>query len=104
MNNKSGNAALASDISVMLAEAFSEAFIVGIKCCEDMNDPLSLLQQRQMVSACMTVMMDVRDKIQCMLDLDDIARDCVGDIDLLTQLHDDIVVEMNNNEKVGFDD
>lgn len=102
MNKSSGNAALASDISVMLAEAFSEAFIVGIRCCEDMDDPLSLLQQKLMVGACMTVLMDVRDKIQCVLDLDDIARDCIGDTDLLRQLHDDIVVEMDG--KIGLDD
>ncbi|MEI7441367.1 MAG: hypothetical protein WCK43_07030 [bacterium] len=93
----SGNQNLANDISVVMAEAFSEAAIVAIASCEDMNDPLSLLQKKQMLSSFATLMIDTRNRIQCILDLDGIARECMGNTSKLYDLHSDIFIELDND-------
>lgn len=105
MIDKSGNAALASDISVMIGEAFSEAIVVGFQSCDDMNDPLSLLQQKQIISSCMSLLLHAQSRIECILELDGIARDCVGSDTSLEDLYGDVVIELDiKNRKVGFDE
>lgn len=92
------NAALANDISVVMGEAFSDAIIVAINACDDMNDPLSTLQKKQIISACMSVVIHLRGQVECILDLDDIARECVGDADKLSLMLSDISVETGEDE------
>jgi hypothetical protein len=106
VNESSGNASLANDISVALGDAFSEAIVVGIQACDDLNDPLSLLQQKQIVSSCIAVVVHMRDQIECILELDSIARSCVGDDEKLKSLFGDIeLVDTDIDEgKIGLDD
>jgi len=95
----SGNQNLANDISIVMAEAFSEAAIVAIAACEDLNDPLSLLQKKQMLSSFATLMIDTRNRVQCILDLDGIARECLGDTSKLYNLHSDISIELDEDDE-----
>lgn len=88
------NTSLANDISVVLSDAFSEAIVVGIRSCDDLNDPMSLLQQKQIISSCITVVLHMRDQIECILALDEIAKDCVGDPDRLQKMFNDITVDI----------
>lgn len=105
MNESSGNASLADDISVALGDAFSEAIVVGIQSCDDLNDPLSLLQQKQIVSSCIAVVIHMRDQIECILELDGIARSCVGDNQKLSSLYEDIDINMTiDDDRIGLDD
>ena len=103
--NHGANASLANDISVVLSDAFSEAIVVGIQSCDDMNDPMSLLQQKQVISSCISVVLHMRDQIECILELDGIARECVGDSDKLQMMFEDISIDMDVEDgRIGFDD
>lgn len=98
----SGNSSLAGDIAVAIGDSFSDAIVVAMRACEDLNDPLTLLQQKQIISACMSVVIHMRGQIECILDLDGIARECVGD------MIDGISIDMNVNDieegEIGFND
>lgn len=74
-----GNAALSSSISVALIDSFSEALVTAFAACDDENDPLSLHQQRQVVSSCMSVAIGLSTKIEHLLDLDILTRDLLGE-------------------------
>lgn len=97
----SGNDSLANDITVLIVEAFSESAIIAIASCEDVNDPLSLLQKKQIFSSFAATLLDTRNRIKCVLDLDGIARECVGDTTKLGHMHSDITIEFETD---GVDD
>jgi hypothetical protein len=69
-----GNAALASSISIVLVDALSEALVTSFAACDDENHPLSLHQQRHIVSSCMSVALNSSSKIEHILDLDLVTR------------------------------
>lgn len=68
------NKALADDIAVALGESFSDAIVVAFNACDDTNDALSLNQQKQVISSFMTVMLNMRDQVKRILDLDEISN------------------------------
>ena len=72
-----GNQSLAGDISVTIGDLMSESIIIAFQSCEDMDDALSLNQKRHIVSACMTVVMESKDRVRQILDFDNLC-----DIDL----------------------
>jgi hypothetical protein len=99
------NAGLAQDISVLMGEAFADAIVVAFSACDDLNDPLSTLQKKQVISSCMSLIVHLRSQVECVLDLDDIARECVGDGDRLSSMFNDITIDLQIEEnKMGFDD
>lgn len=65
-----GNQSLAGDIAVTLGDLMSESIIIAFQACDDMDDSLSLNQKRHIVSACMVVIMESKDRIRQILDLD----------------------------------
>jgi len=105
MSEFSGNACLAGDITVEIGSAFSEAMIVAFEACDDQMDALSMLQKKEVLGACMTVFIDMRERVLRILELDLIARECVGDTNKLRDFFEDIGVNMNiEDDRVGFDD
>lgn len=99
------NAAVAGDISIALGDALSEAIVISFQACDDSNEPLSLAQKRQIISACMVVVLDSKQKVECILDLDDIARGCAEEPNRLAELFEDVGIEIDfDSDKIGFDD
>lgn len=70
----SGNQALAGDITVESAVAFSDALIMAFHICDDINMPLLPEQKKHILSCSMTVIVDMRDRIKNIIELDDVAR------------------------------
>ena len=99
------NSAIAGDISVALGDALSEAIVIAFQACEDTNESLSLSQKRQIISACMIVVLDSKQKAECILDLDDIARECVDEPSRLAQLFQDISIDVDSSaNRMSLDD
>lgn len=105
MSDFSGNICLAGDISVEVGSAFSEAMIVAFQACDDQSDALTMLQKKEIINACMSVFIDMRERITRILELDAIARECVGDENKLKDFFKDIDVDIViENKEIGYDD
>lgn len=68
-----GNVSIAGDIAITIGDSMSECIVIAFQACDDTNDPLSLNQKRHIISACMTVVMESKDRIKTILDLDDLC-------------------------------
>lgn len=98
MSNYSGNACLSGDIATEVGTAFSEAMITAFQACDDINNPLSPLQKKEIASCYMSVFLDMRDRIHRIMELDSIARICYDDPEGLKSMFDDIKIEYIDTE------
>lgn len=78
MSDNSGNLGLAADITVETAVAFSDAIIVAFQICDDLGIPLSPEQKKHVLSASISAIIDMRERIGSIIELDDIARDILS--------------------------
>ena len=99
MSNYSGNSCLAGDIAIEIGDAFSEAMVVAFQACDDLSDPLSSLQKKQIVSSGISVLIDMRDKVNRIIELDGIARDCFDDPEKIKDMFNDIEISFMESEE-----
>lgn len=93
----SGNAALAGDLAVESGVALSDAIISAFQTCEDLSIPLCHEQKKQIIASCVVVITDMKERFCRVIDLDDIARNCLSDRDD-SDLFSDIVIQVDDND------
>jgi len=81
MMDHSGNKALAGDIVIEVMTSLSDAVISAFQWCDDLNISLCPEQKKQIFNAYVSVIMDMRERVCTIIELDDIARDIVGNSD-----------------------
>lgn len=101
MTDHGGNKALAGDIVVEVMSSLSEAVVSAFQWCDDLDIPLSQEQKKQIFNAYISVVLDMRDKVRTIIELDDIARDFVGESDKVKEAFQDMIT-MDIETKGGF--
>jgi len=88
----SQSAELAVDITMVLGDLFAGAAVDAFAACEDLQDPLSPNQKKQVVGVCMATIIQARTDIERLIALDGLAKEL---------FRDSQEVEFSD---VGFDD
>lgn len=73
------NQGLAGDITVETAVAFSDALVTAFQICEDIDIPLSSEQKKHIISSSMSVVVDIKDRIHNIIELNNIAREILSE-------------------------
>ena len=100
----SGNRALAGDIVVEVMTSLSDAVISAFQWCDDLNISLSSEQKKQIFNAYVSVIMDMRERVCTIIELDDIARDIIGDSDKINKAFPEITVDIDASVGADLED
>ena len=104
MMDHSGNRALAGDIVVEVMTSLSDAVISAFQWCDDLNIPLSSEQKKQIFNAYVSVIMDMRERVCTIIELDDIARDIIGDSDKINKAFQGVTVDIDTSVGADLED
>jgi predicted RecB family endonuclease len=100
----SGNKALAGDIVVEVMTSLSDAVISSFQWCDDLSIPLSSDQKKQIFNAYVSVIMDMRERVHTIIELDDLAREFVGDSDGVKGNFKEITVDIDSGIRIDLED